>query len=214
MTSEGFIEDNTLAQVKTPKETMRAVTPLTPDEVSKILKIIPRNNHKGYRDSSIIIALYGTLLRINELLELPVSNVDFSSGQIKVTGKGDRERSIFLSPKAYKALYKYYSHWRPEVSSNYLFVHEDGRKLDRFYFSHRMQVYVRKANISKPCTPHLLRYSGSIQMLRSGCDPYTLQKILGHTTMDMTRRYLKIANSDVEKQMKSYSPAERLDIRL
>ena len=77
-----------------------------------------------------------------------------------------------------------------------------------------MQRYVSKANISKVCTPHTLRYSGAIQLLRNGCDPYTLQKILGHSTMDMTRRYLKIANSDVEKQMKSYSPAEQLDIRL
>jgi integrase/recombinase XerD len=214
MALEGFIKDNPLAQVKTPTETMRAVIPLLPIEVSQILKVIPRNNHKGFRDISIVIALYATLLRISELLEIPVSNVDFSSGQIKVTGKGDRERSVFMSPKVYKALYKYFSHWRPKVSSHYFFIHEDGRKLNRFYFDHRMQVYVCKANISKACTPHLLRYSGAIQMLRAGCDPYTLQMILGHSTMDMTRRYLKIANSDVEKQMKSYSPAEQLDIRL
>ena len=214
LTSEGFIEENALSQVKTPKETMRVVTPLLPAEVSQILKVIPRNNHKGYRDASIIVALYGTLLRISELLDLPVSNVDFSSGQIKVTGKGDRERSVFMSPTSYKALYKYYSHWRPKVASNYFFIHEDGRKLNRFYFDHRMQVYVCKANIPKACTPHLLRYSGAIQMLRAGCDPYTLQMILGHTTMDMTRRYLKIAKSDIEKQMKSHSPAEQLDIRL
>ncbi len=214
MALEGFIEYNPLTQVKTPKETIKSVTPLIPDEVSQILKVIPRNDDKGYRDSSIIVTLYGTLLRISELLDLPLSNVDFSSGQIKVTGKGDRERSVFMSPKTYKPLFKYYSRWRPKTSSHYFFIHEDGRKLSRFYFEHRMQVYVRRANISKACTPHLLRYSGAIQMLRDGCDPYTLQKILGHSTMDMTRRYLKIANSDVERQMKSYSPAEQLDIRL
>jgi len=213
MDREGFIEYNPLAQVKTPKETLKDVTPLIPDEVSRILKVIPRNKHQGYRDSSIIVALYGALLRISELLDLPLSNVDFSSGQIKVIGKGDRERSVFMSPKAYKPLFKYYSRWRPKISSHYFFIHEDGRKLSRFYFEHRMHVYTRKANISKTCTPHLLRYSGAIQMLRDGCDPYTLQKILGHSTMDMTRRYLKIANSDVERQMKSYSPAEQLDIR-
>lgn len=213
MTREGFIDYNPLAQVKTPQETIKDVTPLIPGEVSLILKVIPRNNHKGYRDSSIIIALYGTLLRISELLGLMTSHVDFTSGQIKVVGKGDRERSVFMSPKLYKALFKYYSHWRPKVLSNYFFIHEDGRKLNRFYFEHQMQKYVRKANISKACTPHLLRYSAALQMLRDGCDPYTLQKILGHSSMDMTRRYLKIANSDVEKQMKSFSPAEQLDIR-
>jgi len=199
MTPEGFIEYNPLARVKTPQETRKVVTPLTPGEVTQLIKVIPRDNHKGYRDSCIIVTLYGTVLRISELLDLPLSNVDFTNGQIKVMGKGDKERSVFMSPKVYKALFKYYSRWRPKVSSDYFFIHEDGRKLTRFYFEHRMQAYVRKANITKPCTPHLLRYAGAIELLRNGCDPYTLQQILGHTTMEMTRRYLKIANRHYHK---------------
>ncbi|MFC1982893.1 tyrosine-type recombinase/integrase [Chloroflexota bacterium] len=119
---------------------------------------------------------------------------------------------MFLSPKPYKAVYKYYSKWRPKVDSHYLFIHQDGRKLTRSYFEHKMQEYVEKANLTKPCTPHILRYSGAIDMLRNGCNSYTLQQILGHTTMEMTRRYLKIANSDIEKSLKSFSPAEQLDI--
>ena len=77
-----------------------------------------------------------------------------------------------------------------------------------------MQVYMRKANIVKKCTPHILRYSFSIQFLRNGGDPFTLQKILGHSTLDMTRRYVQIASSDIEKKMKSFSPAEQVDIRI
>jgi len=118
-----------------------------------------------------------------------------------------------MSPKVYKALFKYYSRWRPKVTSDYLFVHDDGRKLTRFHFAHRMQAYVHKANITKPCTAHILRYSAALEILRKGCDPYNLQQILGHTTMEMTRRYLKIANSDIEKSLKTFSPAEQVDIR-
>ena len=213
MHSEGFLEQNTFARVKTPQETDKVVNTLAPSEVTQLIKVIPRNNHKGYRDSCIIIALYGTLLRISELLDLPLSSVNFTNGQITVVGKGAIERSVFMSPKTYKALFKYYSRWRPKVTSEYLFIHEDGTKLTRFYFEHRMQVYVRKANLTKPCTPHVLRYSGALELLRSGCDPYTLQQILGHTTMEMTRRYLKIANTDIEKNMKTFSPAEQIDIR-
>ena len=212
MHSEGFIEHNPLAQVKTPKETLKVVTPLTSGEVTQLIKVIPRNTHKGYRDRCIILTLYGTLLRISELLDLTLSNVNLTSGQITVLGKGAKERSLFMSPKVFKALFKYYSRWRPKVTSEYFFVHEDGRKLTRFYFEHRIQVYARKANLTKPCTPHLLRYSGAIDALRKGCDPYNLQQILGHTTMDMTRKYLKIANTDIEKNMKSFSPAEDIDI--
>jgi integrase/recombinase XerD len=211
--SEGFIKRNPLAQVKTPKETSKAVTPLSPAEVTHLIKIIPQNTPQGYRDRCIIVCLYGTLLRISELLNLPLSNVNLTSGQITVVGKGDRERSVFLSPKVYKALFKYYSRWRPNTESSYFFVHEDGRKLNRFYFEHRMEAYTRKANLTKPCTPHVLRYSGTIELLRNGCDPYTLQQILGHTSMEMTRRYLKIANSDIERSLKSFSPAERLNIK-
>jgi len=213
MYSEGFLEHNSLAQVKTPKETGKVVTPLTPGEITQLIKIIPQNTHQGYRDICIVVGLYGTILRVSELLDLPLSNVNFTNGQIKVLGKGAKERSAFMSPKVFKPLFKYYSKWRPKITSEYFFIHQDGRKLTRFYFEHRMQVYLRKANLTKPCTPHIFRYSGAIQMLRDGCDPYTLQKILGHSTMDMTRRYLKIADSDVEKSMKSLSPAEQLDIR-
>ncbi|MFC2063384.1 tyrosine-type recombinase/integrase [Chloroflexota bacterium] len=211
---EGFIERNPLARVKTPKETLKVVNPLSSPEISQILKVIPRNIHRGYRNSCIIITLYGTAQRISELLDLLVSNVDFTNGQIKVMGKGGKERSLFLSPKVYKALFKYYSRWRPKVESEFFFIHEDGRRLSRFYFEHRMKEYVRKASLTKPCTPHILRYSGAIQLLRNGCDPYTLQQVLGHTTMDMTRRYLKIADSDVEKNLKLHSPAEQLDIKI
>lgn len=214
MYAEEFIEYNTFARVKTPKETQKVVTPLTAPEVTQLIKAIPRNNHRGYRDSCIIITFYGTVLRISELFDLLLSNVDFNNGQIKIMGKGKKERSLFMSPKLYKALFKYYSRWRPKVSSDYFFVHEDGGKLTRFYFEHQMQAYVSKASITKPCTPHILRYSGAIALLRNGCDPYTLQAIMGHTTMEMTRRYLKIANSDVEKNMKVFSPAEQLDVKL
>jgi len=213
MYNEGFIDNNTLAQVKTPGETSKVVIPLTTAEINQLLKVIPRDNHRGYRDSCIIITLYGTTLRISELLDLPLSSVNFTNGQITVAGKGDKERSLFLSPKVYKALYKYYSKWRPNVSSDHFFIHDDGRKLTRFYFEHRIQVYVQRANLNKSCTPHILRYSGTIGLLRTGCDPYTLQQILGHTTMEMTRRYLKIANTDIEKSMKAFSPAEQIEIR-
>ena len=213
MYRERFLEHNPLVQVKTPKVTEKSVTPVTNGEVTQVIKVIPQNIHEGYRDSCIITNLYGTLLRISELLALPVANVNFTNGQIKVMGKGAIERSVFMSPKPYKAMYKYYSKWRPKVESNYFFIHSDGRKLTRSYFEHRMQVYVRKANLTKPCAPHLLRYSGALDMLRGGCDQYTLQRILGHTTSEMTRRYLKIADSDVERSMKLFSPAEQLDIR-
>ena len=214
MQREKFIDHNPFAQVKPPKVPVKIVDPLTPEEVTRLLKVIPRNNLQGYRESCIILTLYGTALRISELLDLNLSNVDFDSGQIKVIGKGNKERSVYMSPSIYKALFKYCTRWRPKVTSDYFFIHEYGRRLTRFYLEHRVQVYIQKANIAKKCTPHILRYSFSIRFLRNGGDPFTLQKILGHSTLDMTRRYVQIASSDIEKKMKSFSPAEQVDIRI
>jgi len=211
---EQFIEINPFSQVKPPKVPVNITDPLNPEEVSKLLKIIPRNEYRGYRETCIILTLYGTGLRISELLNLKLLNVDFNSGQIKVMGKGAKERSVFMSPKNFKALMKYHTIWRPNIATDHFFVHEDGRKLTRTYMEHRIQAFTRQANITKKCTPHIFRYSFSIQFLRNGGDPFTLQKILGHSTIDMTRRYVQIASTDVERNMKSYSPAEQLDIRL
>ena len=160
------------------------------------------------------MTLYGTALRISELLDLRLSNVNFHSGQIKVMGKGAKERSVYMSPSVFKALFKYHSKWRPKVTTDFFFIHEDGRRLTRFYIEHRMHEFIEKTNITKKCTPHILRYSFSIQFLRNGGDPFTLQKVLGHSTLDMTRRYVQIASSDIENKMKSFSPAEQVDIRI
>ena len=211
---ENFIADNPFEQVKPPATTGRIVEPLTPEDVTKLLKVIPRQKYTGYRDSCVILTMYGTGLRISEVVDLYESNVNLDTGQIKVIGKGKKERSVFMSASVFKALYRYKSQHRPDLSSKYFFVHKDGRPLTRFYFEHRMQSYVEKAGMTTICTPHILRYSFAIQFLRNGGDIFTLQNILGHSTLEMTRRYLKIANSDVEAKMKTYSPAEQLGVRL
>jgi len=90
------------------------VEPLTPADVSKLLKVIPRQEYIGYRDCCVIIVMYGTGLRISEVVDLYKGNVNFDSGQIKVIGKGKRERSVFMSASVFKALYKYNSQRRPD----------------------------------------------------------------------------------------------------
>ena len=213
MAKEKFISQNPFAEVKPPKVPAKVINPLTPDEVSRLLKAISHRDYGSRRDSSMVIALYGTAQRLSELLGLKLSDIDFDSGQIKVTGKGSKERHLYMSSRVFKALFKYRSQWRPEVSSDYFFVHLDGSRLSRYYFEHRMQDYVRRAGLTTRCTPHSLRYASAVQLIRNGCDPLTLQKILGHSTLDMTRHYVRLANTDVEKKMKAFSPAEQLDLK-
>ena len=211
---ENFLANNPFEQVNPPATTERIVDPLTPEDITKLLKVIPRHEYTGYRDSCIIVVIYGTGMRITEVVNLFEDSVNFDSGQIKVDGKGKKERFVFMSASVYKPNYKYTTQQRPDVPSKYFFIHKDGRPLTRFYFEHQMHSYVEKSGITKVCTPHILRYSFAIQFLRNGGDIFTLQNILGHSTLEMTRRYVKVANSDVEAKMKAYSPAEQLGVRL
>ena len=175
--------------------------------------MIPIKRPEGYRDYTIIITLYGTGLRIQELLDLRMNDVNLESGQIKVMGKGARERYVYMSPTVYKVIFKYLNRWRPKVNSDYLFVHDNDQPLSRYYVAHRMQRYGRKAGITGVrCSPHTLRYSFAVNYLRNGGDTFTLQRILGHSTLDMTRHYAEVANSDVERRMKAFSPIESLQL--
>ena len=211
---EHFIENNPFSNVKPPKATAREAVPLSPEEVSHLVKAIPLKDHRGYRDACISALLYGVGSRVTETLNILQENIHFDNGLIVVLGKGNKERPLYMSSKVFKGLYKYQSLHRPNVTSKYFFIHEDGRPLSRSYFAHRMQKFVRIAGITITCTPHTLRYSFAIQFLRNGGDELTLQSILGHSTLDMTRRYVKLANSDIEGKLKKYSPVESLDINL
>lgn len=211
----GFIKDNPLATVQTPKTPRKLVKALTPEQVDRLCAVIPRNNHAGYRDLAIIVALYGTGLRISELLGLSLDDIDFDTGEIRVMGKGAKERSVFMSPNVFKALFMYVHRWRPNVVASYLFVHADGRPLNRFHMAHRLHRHAKVAGLSSVrCSPHAFRHSFAIEYLRSGGDVFTLQRILGHSSLDMTRRYAGIADRDIEVKMKAISPAETLRLSL
>lgn len=212
---EDFIDENPMERVKPPKAPRKIVATLTREQISQLLEAIPNKDSKGYRDRAIVVTLYGTGLRIGELLGLRLRDLNFDSGQIKVMGKGGKERTVFMSPTLFKVLFKYVHRWRPGVTTDYVFVHRNGRPLTRFYFAHRLQAYAGKAGISgKRCSPHVLRHSFSVEYLRNGADTFTLQRILGHSTLEMTRHYAEISDSDVEIKQKTFSPAENLRLRV
>ncbi|MFC1980605.1 tyrosine-type recombinase/integrase, partial [Chloroflexota bacterium] len=142
---EGFIDHNLFEQVKPPRAPRKIVETLTPEQITHLLKNIPRGNPSGYRDFAIIITLYGTGLRISELVNLKIEDINFENGQIKALGKGGKERFLYGSAKVYKATFKYLNQWRPKATSDNFFLNENGHPLTRFHFEHRMQVHCKKA---------------------------------------------------------------------
>jgi len=212
---EGFIDANPMKGVKPPKAPRKIAATLTREQVTQLLEAIGKKDSRSYREQAIVVTLYGTGLRISELLQLRLGDLNFDSGQIKVMGKGDKERTVFMSPTVFKVLLKYVHRWRPKATTDYVFIHNNGQLLSRFYFTHRLQAYARKAGISgMKCSPHVFRHSFAVEYLRNGADIFTLQRILGHSTLEMTRHYAEISDSDVEIKQKTFSPAENLRLRV
>jgi integrase/recombinase XerD len=215
LTREGFIEDNPFSNIKPPKVPRKIIPTLSTEEAEKLFKAIPQNDAKGYRDFAFLLTLYGTGLRLSELTSLYTENVNFDSAQLKIMGKGSKERVVSLSARVFKSLFKYQKAYRPNVDSKYFFIDNIGRPLSRFVIAHRMKMYLQKSGIDTiKCTPHTLRHSFAVQFLRNGGDVFSLQKIFGHASLDMTRHYAQLADSDVEKKMKAFSPAESINIKV
>ena len=207
---EGFITFNPFALVKPPKLIEKSGEPLSPGEFTRLLKVIPADGKNNRPDHSMVITLYGTGMRVSELVSLRLDGVNFETGQITVTGKGNKQRALFTSPVLFKALFHYRYKIRPKADIALFFVTQFGRPINRFYVEHKLHDYGIQANIGRRIFPHILRYSFAIEFLRNGGDPFTLQQILGHSSLDMTRHYVRMANTDVERSMKKFSPLEFL----
>ena len=210
MKREEFIQDNPFEQIKPPKLHEKVVEPLLPEGFSRLLKVIPNDVNDRLPDYSIILALYGVGARISEIISIPLNNINFENGQLTVIGKGGKQRSLFMSPMLFKELFRYRNKILPNVESNLFFVMKSGKPVSKSYVEHKLHDYAAQANLRIRVYPHLLRFSFAIQFLRNGGDPFTLQQILGHASLEMTRHYVRMANSDVERSLKKFSPVEFL----
>jgi integrase/recombinase XerD len=171
---------------------------------------------ESYRDSVIILILLDTGLRVSELINLKIDNVWLDEGLIKVLGKGNKERLVPIGKQIRKLLWRYINQYRPETARpnlDNLFLTRDGRPLTKNRVDSIMKRYGKIAELTGiRCSPHTLRHTFAINYLRNGGDVFSLQKILGHSSLEMTRRYCELANADIKKAHAIASPVDNLAI--
>ncbi len=226
--SKEFKMINPMKEVPSPKFKSPPVEPFTQDEMQAMLKVclysreVKPGNRKsfvmrlpnGYRDQAIIMTLLDTGLRAMELCSLKIKHVDTKTGKVEIQhgrdggAKGGKGRIVYLGKATRRAL------WR------YLAEREDGDNQDAYVFQARDNYpfnpnSLRKLIVSiasraevKDAYPHRFRHTFAITYLRSGGDVFTLQALLGHSTLDMVRRYAMIADLDVERAHRKASPAD------
>jgi integrase/recombinase XerD len=160
------------------------------------------------RDITMLLLLYSTGLRVSELVMLEIDRIDFLSGFIKVTGKGDKERIVPTNNIVSESLKKYISGLRKEILkgkvSKYLFLNNRGMPMTRVRFWQTIKEYGRQTGIT--LSPHTLRHSFATHMLEGGADLRSIQKMLGHSDISTTQIYTKITSDHMKTEYNKYHP--------
>lgn len=207
MVDNGYIEKNPCDNISFPKLPKRLPKFLTIEEVNKLLDI-DLKKPLDYRNKAMLETLYGTGMRISELLELTLSNINFEDSSIKVMGKGSKERIIPLSDLTMHYLKMYINEYRPLIlktnNSDYLFVNYNGKKMSRQGFFKILKELCDKSGIDKEISPHVLRHSFATHLLNNGADLRIIQELLGHENIETTEIYSHISNEKITSDYKKH----------
>lgn len=215
--SEGYVTYNPFSQVKIPKAPKKVMPTFTTEQLQALFRAIDASTPTGFRDYTVLLVLLDTAVRCSELTDLRVDNVNLESGWLKVRGKGTRERIVPFASKVQHALWKYLNRYRPEPAMpdcDHLFLTHDGRPLTKDRLEKIMKRHERRAGITGVrCSPHTMRHTAAIRYLRHGGDVFTLQRLMGHSTLDALRIYVNMAFPDVKEAHRRHSPADNIDLK-
>jgi site-specific recombinase XerD len=160
-----------------------------------------------------MLLLLDTGARVSEIANLKFKDVDFNNGCLHVLGKGNKERIIPFGRRVAKILLRYRVKHRPEpMCTDRFFLISDGRPMTVNRIEHLVRQYGSKAGIER-CYCHKFRHTFAVTYLRNGGDVFSLQKILGHSSLEIVKLYVNLADKDVKECHKKFSPADNLDMR-
>lgn len=191
-----YIHENKIQHISMPKFEKTIPTYLTKDEMDKIRNVIDTTKIEGLRDRAMIETLYSSGVRSQELLDLTEYSIDFLEMQIKVIGKGNKERITFISPASKKYILEYIERKKKEYKNyekDILFANYKGKRLTTRALRKIIEKYSNLANISKEVSPHTFRHSFATELLNNQVDIKYVQELLGHTSLMTTQVYTHVS---------------------
>lgn len=209
MISRGIRDGNPVNGIHVEKAEKKLPQILTGKEVELLLEQPKCTDLKGYRDKAMLELLYATGIRVSELINLDVSDVNLPGGFIKC-GSSGKIRIIPLYPAAIKALADYIETVRPKMvadaDEDSLFVNVSGERMSRQGFWKIIKHYQEKAQIDKDITPHTLRHSFAAHLLENGADLRSIQEMLGHSDISSTQVYAQLVKQNLKSVYNKYHP--------
>jgi len=207
---EGILEANPIEELESPKIAKTLPEILTLKEVEQLLEQPNPQTPMGIRDRAMLEVLYATGMRVSELTQLPMNQVNLEAGYVLVFGKGSKERIIPLGSEAMKWVALYLKAAREKLAkrkeSPSLFINRLGRGMSRQQFWKTIKTYGRRAGIQKRITPHLLRHSFASHLLEGGADLRSVQMMLGHVDISTTQIYTHVTGERLKKIHQRYHP--------
>jgi site-specific recombinase XerD len=214
---EEIIMSSPFSRVKIPKPPKKVIATFSEKQLNATLRAISTSTPAGFRDWTMILVLLDTGLRASELVRLAVNNVNLDEGLLKVYGKGNKERVVPIGAKVQRAIWKYLHHHRPQLANPLrptLFLAASGQPITTDRLRAIIKKCTNRAGIEGVrCSPHTFRHTFAISYLRNGGDVFSLQRILGHSSLDIVRIYVNLAVADVKACHQRFSPADNMEIK-
>jgi len=207
---EEIISTNPIATTSSPKLDRRLPSFLTLEEVERLLKAPDLSTPQGQRDQALIELLYASGLRVSELVNLNLEQVSLDSCELRVWGKGSKERMVLMGKPAARALSAYFSQGRVKLldkkRNDALFLNRYGERLTERRVQRILEKYATIAGIEKRVYPHLLRHTFATHLLNGGADLRVVQELLGHANLSSTQIYTHVTKSQARKIYLSAHP--------
>ena len=207
---EGRLSGDPTVRIDTPRIGRPLPDSLSEEEVEILLDAPAVSEALGLRDRAMLELLYACGLRVSELVNLTMEQVDLTQGVVRLMGKGSKERLVPLGEEASDWLQRYITHGRPElaagVSAKPLFITRRGRAMTRQAFWYRLRYYAVKSGINKALSPHTLRHAFATHLLNHGADLRVVQMLLGHSDLSTTQIYTHVARERLKELHARHHP--------
>jgi integrase/recombinase XerD len=207
---DGLLAEDPTAQIAMPKIGRALPQSLTEEEVEALLAAPVVAEPLGHRDRAMLEVLYATGVRVSELINLKMSQINLNQGVLRIIGKGDRERLIPLGDEAQDWVKQFVEGPRIEIllerQTEYLFPTRRGDRMTRQAFWHIIKRYAKKAGVKKKLSPHTVRHAFATHLLNNGADLRVVQMLLGHSDLSTTQIYTHVARERMKELHSQHHP--------
>jgi integrase/recombinase XerD len=207
---DGRLAESPLERIENPKLGRSLPKTISEQEVEDLLSAPDLSDPLGLRDKAMLEILYACGLRVSELTNLTLDQVNLRQGVVRVTGKGDKDRLVPLGAMAEESLQDYMVKGRALLlggkQSDWLFPSRRGKLMTRQTFWHRIKHWAARANIKSPLSPHTLRHAFATHLLNHGADIRSVQMLLGHSSVSTTQIYTYVAQERLKQLHSEHHP--------